>query len=368
MGRMVRFLDLKVVNSIAYNDAISKVFSHGQFILGPEVQLFEKKMCAYTGRKYCLGVSSGSDALFLSLKALGIRAGDEVITTSLSWIATANAISLTGAKPVFVDIDHDLNISPQAIIKSITPKTKCILSVDFTGKLCNYNLIEKIAKDYNLLLVEDASQAFGATDQRGRPSGSFGDISAISHNPMKVLAALGEAGSILTDDEDLYKKLSILRYAGTINREICVTPSLNHRLDTIQASILLANLATFEKNVLEPRSRNAALYDKHLPDIVFKPAPSVYPERQVYYTYSARVPNRDLLMEYLSDNLVETKVQHKLPMPSHPAYSNLKTDSKTYPEAIKACNEIICLPIHEKLTIDDILHVCDLITKFYLHL
>ena len=184
--------------------AVGKVLEHGMFIQGEEHNAFERAAASYCNRKYCIAVNSGTDALFLALKALGIGKGDEVITTALSWIATANAIHLTGAKPIFADITNSLNIDPHCVQKLINHKTRAILPVHYGGRICNMNALCKIARDHNIHLVEDASQAFGAKYD-GKISCSFGDLACVSLNPMKTLAACGEAGIVLTDCHDLKK-------------------------------------------------------------------------------------------------------------------------------------------------------------------
>ncbi|MFA6502096.1 MAG: DegT/DnrJ/EryC1/StrS family aminotransferase, partial [Parachlamydiales bacterium] len=240
MEKKVAFLDLRIDKDEREEllTAINTVFEHGKIVLGPEVQEFERLIANFCNRKYAVGVSSGSDALFLGLKSLGIKEGDEVITTSLSWIATAHAIARTGAKPIFADINDDLNIDPDSIIKLVTSKTKAIVPVHYTGKICQMNKILDIAKKHNLHIVEDSAQAFGALYE-DKIAGSFGKVACFSLNPMKVFAACGEAGIVLTDDKDIYEKLIILRYSGTINKEQCIEISLNSRIDTIQAAMLI---------------------------------------------------------------------------------------------------------------------------------
>ena len=199
----VPFLDLTISNPILKKELLSsidRVFSHGRIILGPEVQQFEEKIAEYCNRKFAVGTNSGTDALYFALRSLNIGTNDEVITTPLSWIATVNAIVLTGAKPVFVDIKNDLNINPDLIEDAITDKTKAILPVHFTGNMCDMIKINDLAQRNNLIVVEDAAQAFGSK-LNDKPSGSFGDIACFSMNPMKVLNAYGEAGAIVTDDK-----------------------------------------------------------------------------------------------------------------------------------------------------------------------
>jgi dTDP-4-amino-4,6-dideoxygalactose transaminase len=362
MTGRVPFLDLSIADEFELNDilkAIEAVLRQGRLVMGPEIDVFEAQVAAYCGRRFCVSVGSGTDALFLSLKALGIGAGDEVITTSLSWIATANAIALTGATPVFADIGDDLNIDPDSVERLISPLTRAVLSVDYTGRLAALEALESICARKGLHLVEDGSQAFGAT-RNGRRCGNFGVMAAISHNPMKVFAALGEAGSIVCDDEQLYERLVCLRYNGTINRETCVEPSLNGRMDTIQAAILIKRLREIEKLVSRRRS-NAAYYIDRLAGKV--QLPEDFPEEaQVYYTFTIRTQRRNELERFLSARDIETKVQYRMVMPEHPAY---KTARGEFTNAIAITKTILSLPVHEKLTDDQRKFVADSVLAFF---
>ena len=216
----VRFLNLSArkqeIRSHLYN--FEKMMLSGKILMGKSILILEKKLSKFVGRKYCVAVGSGTDALILSILALDLKPKDEIITTSLSWISSTNAIVIAGAKPVFADIDNDLNISIESVKKLISSKTKAILSVNFTGKMSKMNELERLCKRKKIKLIEDASQSFGALIGN-RMSCSFGDISAVSHNPMKIFSAYGEAGSIFTNNKNIYNKLLALRYSGTINKE-----------------------------------------------------------------------------------------------------------------------------------------------------
>ena len=363
MSKRIPFLDLRISEPSKRKellDAIDVVFQHGIFVIGPEVLQFEEKLASFIGRKYAIGVNSGTDALFLALKSVGVGKGDEVVTTSLSWIATANAIALTGATPVFADIRDDLNIDPESVKRSITPKTKVIMPVHYTGKICRMDSLMRIADDHGLIIIEDAAQAFNAT-YKGRKAGSFGSIGCFSMNPMKVFGASGEAGAIVTDRNDLYEKLIALRYNGTINKEVCIEPSLNGRIDTIQAAILLKKFDNVE-TVIQKRRNNANYYNERLQGIVGIPV-ETNDERDVYYTYTIRTDNRDNLKSYLEEKGIETKIQHPFLMPEQPAY---KTNVKgQHQNAAKLVKKILCLPIHEKLNEEDLGYVVETIESFF---
>src|SRR5438270_13014147 len=359
----VPFLDLRVTDDNERQNllaAVDAMLRHGRIVLGPEVQELEREIALRCGRKYGVGVNSGTDALYLGLKSLGIGKGDEVITTVLSWIATANAIALTGATPIFADIDDDLNVDPARVERLITPRTKALMSVHYTGKMCRMTQLMQIANEHNLLVVEDASQAFDARYQ-GRIAGSFGDIACFSMNPMKVFAACGEAGMIVTDREDIYEKLISLRYNGTINREECVETSLNGRLDTLQAAILLRRLDGV-KDIIQKRREIASWYDPQLKDVVGIPK-EAGGEEDVYYTYQIRADRRNELKTFLETRGIETKIQHPYLMADQPAYQHLQ--QKVFPNARRLVERILCIPAHEKLTRADIDYVPSNIREFY---
>ena len=359
----IPYRDLSVKNQDLKNEllaAVEKVLSHGRFILGPEHNQFEEKIANYCDRKYCIGVNSGTDALYLVLRALDIGPGDEVITTPLSWIATVNAIVLTGATPVFVDIGYDLNINTELIESAITERTKVILPVHFTGQMCNMKRIIEIAEKHDLIVVEDGAQAFGAV-QDGVVCGSFGKLSCFSLNPMKVFNGFGEAGAILTDDVELKDKIVSLRYNGTINKQDCHYSSLNGRLDTIQAAMLLVNLNYLE-NKIEKRRAIAAAYNEHLKDIVQCPEEQSG-NRHIYYTYTILADRRDEMTKHLASKGVETQIQHPIPMPYHTAYKGkFKVDIPVCEEAV---GQILCLPNQEDLTMEIVAYVCKHIHEFY---
>jgi dTDP-4-amino-4,6-dideoxygalactose transaminase len=359
----IPYRDLSVKSVKLRNEllaAVEKVLLHGRFIFGPEHEEFEAEMARYCNRKYCVGVGSGTDALYFALRALNIGKGDEVITTPLSWIATVNAIALTGATPVFVDIGSDLNINTELIEKAVTPSTKVILPVHFTGQMSNMTHIIEIAEKYKLTVLEDGAQAFGAA-QGERKCGSFGALSCFSMNPMKVYNAFGEAGAVLTDEERLRNRLVALRYNGTINKQDCHYPSLNGRLDTIQAAMLLVNLNYLEEKI-EKRREIAALYNEELRE--FAHCPEEHPgNRHIYYAYTVLVERRDDLMSHLASRGIETQIQHPLPMPYHTAYKGkFKAD---IPMCKSAVTRILCLPNHEDLTKEEVHYVCKCIKEFY---
>ncbi len=339
---------------------IDTVLAHGRIVLGPEVQELEQRIAEYCGRKYAVGVGSGTDALFLGLKSLNIGPGDEVITTSLSWIATANAIALTGATPVFADICDDLNIDPSSVRRLITPKTKAILPVHFTGKVCKMLQLIQIAEEHNLLLVEDAAQAFGAT-LNGRRAGSYGAIACFSMNQMKIFGSCGDAGMIVTDREDIQRKLIALRHNGMVDRTECIEVSLNGRIDTIHAAILLHRLKSVDE-IIEKRREIAGWYDERLAGIVELPR-QAEGENDIRFSYQIRTDRRDELMAFLLANGIETQIQHPILMPHQPAYRvNVQGE---FSNAERLVKRILCIPNNEKLSRDDVDYVADTIRSFF---
>jgi dTDP-4-amino-4,6-dideoxygalactose transaminase len=359
----VPFLDLSVRDATFKNEllqAVDRVLTHGRILLGPEVEQFETRIAELSQRKYAVGVNSGTDALYFALRALEIGTGDEVITTSLSWIATANAVTLCGARPVFVDVTEDLTINAELIEAAITPRTKAILPVHFTGRLCDITRIAQIADDHGLYLIEDAAPSFGAS-YNGSKAGSFGHLGAFSMNPMKLLNAYGEAGAVVTDDEELRDRLVSLRYAGTINKEDCHFPSPNGRIDTIQAAMMLVGLGRLDDKVSRRRAI-ASFYDEALGEAVNCPKePEGY--FNVYYTYTIIAERRDVLKQHLEAKGIETKVQHPILMPYHTAYKNLPKPN--IPVAEDLVKRILCIPAHEDLGMDEAEYVAASIREFY---
>ncbi|MCC7407311.1 MAG: DegT/DnrJ/EryC1/StrS family aminotransferase [Phycisphaeraceae bacterium] len=361
----MRFLDLAVAEPRRAEllAAVERVLAHGKLILGPEVEELEAKLAARVGRRFAVGVGSGTDALYLALRAADIGPGDEVITTSMSWIATANAIALAGATPVFADVGEDLNIDPASAATLITEKTRAILPVHNQGRPCAMDELVEICRRHKLLLIEDCAQAFDA-EYRGRKVGSFGDLACLSMNPMKVLAALGEAGMIFTDSVEWRDKLHALRYNGTLNREDCHWPSHNGRLDTIHAAMLLCRLCELDA-CLSRRRQIAEIYSQGLADLTGKlEIPREHPgSRDVYYTYTIRTTRRDELMRHLEDHGVESRVRHPILMPCHTAYRDTARGSWTRAE--RWVKEILCLPIHEKLTDEQAHYVVRCVRTFF---
>lgn len=358
----VRFLDLSVTDPAeraALMAAFTRVLDHGRMVLGQEVDAFEQQVAAYCGRRYAIGMGTGTDALILGLKALDIGPGDEVITTPLSWLATASAILINGATPVFADIDETLNIDPVTIEPLITARTKAILPVHFTGRLARMPEIMAIAKRHRLLVIEDGAQAFGAR-YLGQACGSFGDMACLSMNAMKVLAALGDGGMVLTDDADVARRLDRLRHSGVVERDYCQELSHNCRLDSLQAAFLQVRLERLP-GIIARRRHLADRYNRELESVITTP-PRLSGLDSVYYTYPVRTIWRDELRAHLERHGIETRIQHPLIMNDQPAFRGKVRGAS--PRASELVKQILCLPLHEKLTDDQQGFVIDTVTAF----
>ncbi len=365
--KKTRLFDLKISNKNQQKsliNAFKKVLNHGQFFLGPEVREFEKKISSFLKSRYSIGVASGSSALYLSLRACGIGPGDEVITTPLSWIITSNAISSCGAVPIFVDVKDDLNINEKLIEKSITKKTKAIVPMHYGGHACNMKSIMKIARKNKLFVVEDAAQAFGSELYK---NGIISDVVSFSMNPMKPLGGYGENGAIVTNNYYIYKKIKLLRHAGTLSdpqKKItnkCVQISLNHKMDTINASFLLDSLKNFKKKLKVKRILALKYYEKLNSYLKFQTNKNDI-KNHALYAFTVISNKRDALKKFLEKNNIETKIYHEPLIPESPAYQHLKKCN--IPNSKKLIKKILSLPIHEKINDKDILKIQKVIKKF----
>ena len=343
--------------------AVDEVLCDGRMLMGPAVERWERLIASYCGVRHCVGVSSGTGAIYLALRACKLTVGAEVILPAMSWVATVNAVVSAGVTPVFVDIGDDLNIDVRQIESAITPATRVILPVHYTGRLCDMEAICDIATRYSLLVVEDAAQAFGAVNN-GRYAGSFGSAGAFSLNPMKVFPGYGEVGAVLIDDTALDAHIRSLRYLGTINKEVCIEPSLNFKIDTIQAAMMLVSFEQLDP-ALTRRSIIAARYDDGLKNLVGCPEPpkSLSDRRAVFFDYTITTPRRAELRRFLEQRGIEVKVRHPLLLPEHPAYRSFY--KRRLPNAERLVTQILSLPIHEKLSDSQVDYVIDAISEFH---
>jgi dTDP-4-amino-4,6-dideoxygalactose transaminase len=348
------------------NLAINKVLKKCNFILGQEVSDFEKKFANYCQVKHCIGVASGTDALFLALKALDIKSGDEVITVANTYIASAFVISMAGATPVLVDINPiTYNINPKLIEKAITKKTKAIIPVHLYGQPAEMKPISKIAKQYNLKIIEDACQAHGA-EYEDRKVGGIGDIGAFSFYPGKNLGAYGDAGAITTNDNLLANKIKMLRNYGQLKKYYHENQGYNSRLDTIQAAVLSVKLKYLSK-WNKRRNEIAQLYNYYLKKIeenIILPT-IAYKTYSVYHIYLIQVKDRDGLLEYLNKHGVASLIHYPIPIHLQNAYKHLGYKVGDFPHSEKLANKIISLPMYPELTDQEIKRICQVIKNFY---
>jgi dTDP-4-amino-4,6-dideoxygalactose transaminase len=343
--------------------AISDVLESGWYILGENVKSFEKEFADYCGSKFAVGVGNGLEALQLAMLAHGIGNGDEVITVANTAVATALAISFTGAKPVFVDIDpENYGMDVSQIKKRITKKTKAILPVHLFGHPVDMDPLVELAESSGLLVIEDASQAEGA-EYRGRKAGALGDIGCFSFYPTKNLGAYGDGGVVTTDDKKIAEKLSLLRNYGQKTRYVHLIKGLNSRLDEIQAAILKVKLKHLDE-WNEKRRDIAKLYSELLQGTsVFCPVEKDY-ARHVYHLYVIRCQRRDQLQRFLDSRGVVTLIHYPIPIHLQKAYDDLRVLRGSLPVTEKIADEILSLPIFPELEKGQIEEVAGSIKTF----
>ena len=345
-------------------ESIGKILASGRFILGEETKKFESSFARLIKTKYAVGVNSGTDALFLSMKALGIGKGDEVIVPANSFIASATTIALTGATPIFIDVKENYLIDEDKIDGLVTEKTKAIMPVDFTGRPCNMSKISETAKKNGLFLIEDCAQAVLAKWDN-KPVGSFG-VGCFSLHPIKNLSACGDGGIITTNDKKLYDKLLQLRNIGLKNRNEADILGYNSRLDSLQAAILNVKLK-YLGDATEKRRRNAQMYyellkEKKIKEIKYVPHDEKN-EFSVCSIFTIQAEKRDKLMEYLKNRGIETAIYYPIPIHKQRCFGYLKT--KSLPNAELQAKMILSLPIHAHISEENIRRICDEIENFY---
>jgi len=361
----VPFLDLKPQYKQIKSEidlAIQNVVNKQFFILGDEVAEFEKEFSKYIGVKEVVSVNSGTDALILSLRALGIGPGDEVITQSNSFIATSLAITELGAIPVFVDIDpNTLQIDVDKIQDKISKKTKAILVVHLYGASANIERIKKIAKDNKLYLVEDAAQSVGST-YKGKKLGSFGDLAAFSFYPGKNLGAYGDAGAIGINNKKFVEKIKRLRNYGQKEKYNHVSLGINSRMDEIQAAVLRVKLKHID-SWNRDRNKVAQLYKSLItsPVKIINIAEGVYSN---YHLFVIRTKKRKQLMSFLSDNNITSLIHYPTPIHKQKCYQGLFNNLKL-PETVNASKEILSIPIYSELSEKKVKYISDIINDFY---
>ena len=356
---MIPFLDLNAQYKEIkpqVDAAVARVIESAQFVLGPEVAAFEERFAAYCGVRHCVAVNSGTSALHLALLAAGVGPGDEVITVSMTFVATTAAILYCGAKPVFVDVDPDTwTMDPNLVKAAITPRTKAILPVHLHGLMADMDPIIEVADRAGLIVIEDAAQAHGS-EYRGLRAGSIGDIGCFSFYPGKNLGAYGEAGAAVTNSSDLARQLALLRDWGQESKYNHVLPGYNFRMDGIQGAVLNVKMAYIE-SWTEARQAVASHYDRLLARAQFKrPAPPPHC-RHVYHVYAVEVEHRDQVQKALSAAGIGTGIHYPVPVHLQKAYGELGYGRGEFLVTEAIANRFLSLPIYAELQPEQVANV-----------
>lgn len=373
----VPFLDLKAQYQHIKDEidrAVMEVISDQHFILGPKVEALEETIAAYSSARHGIGVASGSDALTVSLMALGVGAGDEVITTPFTFFATAGSISNVGSTPVFVDIDpRTYNLDPAHLQERITPKTKALIPVHLFGQSADMDPLKELARNNGLWIIEDAAQAIGSDYVRNSAPpqrvGSIGDMGCFSFYPSKNLGGFGDGGMVTTNDDELAERLRLLRVHGASSKYCYQYIGINSRLDVLQAAVLLVKIHFLEEWTAQ-RLKNAAYYDQlfdeiHHQDLGIAIPYVQYNNRHIYNQYVIRVPKRDALRNFLAHEGIGTDVYYPLPLHLQECYQGLGYGAGDFPHAEQAAREVLALPIYPELTPEQQQYVVSKIEEFF---
>lgn len=345
-----------------YEEAALRVLRSGWYILGKEVEQFEEEFAAYTGRKYCVGLNSGLDALIMSVRALGIGEGDEVIVQANTYIATVLGITENRAVPVFIEPDEYFNMDAQKIEQAVTSKTKAIMVTHLYGQASNMGVIAEIAKKHELALIEDCAQSHGACFC-GKITGSFGISGCFSFYPTKNLGAFGDAGAVVTDDKELADKLRMMRNYGSRVRYYNEIEGLNSRLDEMQAALLRVKLKYVDA-LNEERRRLAAVYDSGIKnDKIILPKVRDGAD-SIYHQYVIRCKEREKLQEFLQKQDIQTQIHYPIPPHLADCYRRLGHAKGDFPLAERFANEVLSLPIYTGMTDEEQQYVIAKVNEF----
>jgi dTDP-4-amino-4,6-dideoxygalactose transaminase len=362
----VPFIDLQqryVEEKEELLSCVERVLESGHLVMTPELGALEEKVAAYASVSHCIGLNSGTDALMMALMSCGIERGDEVITTPISFVATIGSIAHVGAIPVFADVGADQNIDPQEIEKKITPKTKAIMPVHWTGRIADMDVILDIAKRHDLKVIEDSAQTMGSY-YKGKHGGSFGAANAISCHPLKNLNAIGDGGFLLTDDDDVAAKTRLYRNHGLESRDNCVLFGVNSRLDVLNAEVLSFRLDRL-KSVIDRRRKNVNLYRELIKaDEVFIPPCKEYEENS-FVMFITQCENRDGLQAHLAEQGIQSLIYYGTPLHFHPAAEKFGFKRGDLPKAEAQCDRVLALPHHQHLSKDQIAYTADAVNGFY---
>lgn len=364
----VPFVDLQLQYQSIKKDidlAIESVIRDTAFIGGKYVRNFEEAFALLYGVKHVISCANGTDSLYIIMKMLGIGQGDEVITVANSWISSSETITQTGATPVFVDVDENyFSIDENLLEVAITPQTKALLMVHLQGQMCNLKKIEEICNEKNIYLIEDCAQSH-FSELNGRRAGLTGIAGSFSFYPGKNLGAYGDAGCIITNDDQLAEKCRMFANHGALKKHQHQLEGINSRMDGIQAAILSAKLPHILKWTGQ-RIANVALYQKHLSGISEIVLPNIRSNsKHTFHLYVIRAKNRDGLMDYLKKNEIETAIHYPTPLPLLPAYHYLGKTNIDFPVSDKLAKEILSLPMYPELNEEKIVYIADSIKAFY---
>ncbi|MBE0544968.1 MAG: DegT/DnrJ/EryC1/StrS family aminotransferase [Verrucomicrobia bacterium] len=359
------YLDRQFADVDAYLEDLRQFVKTGDFTLGKPLTEFETNFARLCQMPHAIGVGTGTDAIILPLRMCGIGPGDEVITTTFTFYATVGAIVATGAKPVFVDSDEGFMIAADQIEAAITPRTKAIVTVTFSGNVPEMDRIKAVADKYNLLLFEDSCQSIGA-QLDSRPMGSWGEAAAYSLHPLKNLNVWADGGVITTRSAELARKLRLYRNHGLVNRDEIEFFGINCRLDTLQA-VVANRLMKETEFITATRIKNAATYDAAWQDIAdcVQPPARRAGVKHVYHLYMVRVKDRDGLLKYLVERGVEAKIHYPTPIHLQPAAAYLGYQRGDFPKAEADCARIITLPAHQHLTEEEIAYTIRCVHSYY---
>lgn len=357
MSNTMQFIDLKSRHTLSgekINARIQTVMEHGQFILGPEVKELEQKLAEYVGCKHCISVSSGTDSLLIALMALGVGAGDEVITVPYTWISSAEVIALLGAKPVFVDIRPDtLNMDEALLEAAITNKTKAIMPVSIYGQCSDMDAINEIAVKYDIPVIEDAAQSFGAT-YKGKKSCNLSTIGSTSFFPSKPLGCYGDGGALFTNDDELAEKFRWIRVHGQERKHHHPILGINGRMDTLQAAILLAIFEVFPEEVIR-RQEIGNLYTSSLSKTSGIRTPSIAQgNTSVYAQYTILSDKRETIQETLKLQGIPSVSYYTVPLHIQPVFSSLGHHSGDFPVAERIADQCLSLPMSPYFSVNDL--------------
>jgi dTDP-4-amino-4,6-dideoxygalactose transaminase len=367
--RKIPLLDLRAQYETIRHEimpALERVVESQQFILSDEVREFEAEIASYCGARFAVGCASGSDALRLALMAYGIGPSDDVLTVPYTFFATASAIHLVNARPVFVDVDpvtFNMDISQAAQELEQNPQIKAIIPVHLFGGCADMQALGSLAKTYGIPVIEDAAQSIGS-EFRGRRAGTLGGIGCFSFFPSKNLGAYGDAGLCTTNDPGFAERLRALRVHGSRVKYHHESVGLNSRLDALQAAVLRVKLRYLDQ-WSDGRARNAELYRQQLGDVVVCPAPADYQTRHIYNQFVIRAKHRDELRQYLMEAGVGTEIYYPLPLHLQPCFGYLGYHEGAFPVSEDLARNTLALPVYPELTSDDIEYVCSRILEFY---